>query len=78
MSCCCGHGAWHRRDDCGPPRCWRTTYYPHEDFYDRPMRRRRRGGDPEELEEHLKNLQDEIDDVREELASLRKAGETQS
>ena len=79
MSCWCGHGPWHHYGYTYPPQYPPPAYYPPEEFYDRPARRRRRRRrDPEELEDYLQDLQEEIDRVRGELAAMRESGETES
>jgi len=84
MSCWCGHGPWHHQGYpypplYPPPQYPPSAYYPPPEPYDRPpRRRRRRARDPEELEDYLQDLQEEIDRVRQELAALREAGETDS
>ncbi|GAB2731239.1 hypothetical protein [Nocardioides pakistanensis] len=89
MSCWCGHGPWHYHGypyppqyppQYPPPQYPPPGYYPPEELEDRPVRRRRRrrARDPEELEDYLQDLQEEIDRVRQELTALREPGETES
>jgi len=78
MSCWCGHGPWHYHGYAYPPPYPPPAYYPPEEPYGPPRRRRRRRREPEELEDYLQDLQEEIDRVRQELAALREAGETDS
>lgn len=86
MSCWCGHGPWHHQGHLYPPQYAPPVqypppaYYPPDEFDDRPAprRRRRRRRDPEELEDYLQDLQEEIDGVRQELTALRESGETDS
>jgi len=78
MSCGCGHGPWHRYGCAYPPQYPPSAYYPPEDFYERPDRRRRRRAHPEDLEDYLQSLQEEIDRVRQELAAMRESREKES
>ena len=82
MSCWCDHGPWHYHGYPYPPQYpppqYPPGYYPPEELDERPVRRRRRGRDLEELEDYLQDLQDEIDRVKEELAAMRQSGETES
>jgi hypothetical protein len=85
MSCWCGHGPWHYHGypyppPYLPPQYPPSAYYQPEELDERPVRRRRRrrARDPEELEDYLQDLQEEIDRVRQELTALREAGETES
>lgn len=73
MSCCCGHGHYHHQGCYSPSPYPPPGYYPPEDLYEPPGRgrRRRRGRNPEELEDYLQGLQGEIDLVRQELAAMR-------
>ena len=67
MSCWCGHEPWHNcRGQAYPPE-----YYPPDEAYESPRRRRRRGPDSEQLEDTLAELADELKQVRRELAELR-------
>jgi hypothetical protein len=76
MSCWCGHGPWHRYAHGRPPQ----YYYPSGAYHDQAHRRgcRRRSRDPEELEDYLRDLQEEIDRVRQDLAAIRESGEGES
>ncbi len=85
MSCCCGHGPWHHQGCHAPPQYQpppypQSGYYPPEEFYEQPARRHRRrhGRDPEELGDHLEDLQVEIDRVRQELAAMREPDDESS
>ena len=85
MSCWCGHGPWHYHGypyppQYPPPQYPPPGYYLSEELDDRPVRRRRRRRtrDPEELEDYLQDLQEEIERVRHELAAMRQSGEGES
>ena len=81
MSCWCGHGPWHY-GGCGhpmhyPPHYPPPPYYPPPEAFESPSRRQRRRRDPEELEDYLQHLEDEIGRVRRELAAQRAQDESE-
>ncbi len=93
MSCWCGHGPWHHQGHVypspyppphypppqyPPPQYPPPAYYPPGEPYERPRRRRPRGRDPEELQEYLQDLREEIDRVSDELAAMRESDEAES
>lgn len=59
-----------------PPQYTQPSCYPAPEEYEGPRRRRMRRRNPEELEDYLQDLEDEIGRVRRELVGQRERGQS--
>ena len=80
MSCWCGHGPWHHYGYAYPPSYGPRGAYPpptddyHQGHHGPPLPPRRRR-DPEELQDYLQDLEEELTRLRQELNELSKLRE---